>query len=123
MLPLCNANANVARIRPFILLISSRSSWLSATISISGKAMMRSVTFFIRDARPIIFFGIRLHIDSHCSSSMSCENSSFSSLLVTSTSFWAVLSSFFFSDWKVTPSPESFSGLPIGDGEAAEADV
>lgn len=61
----------VLRILPFIFCISSRSILLSAIISISGKFVISGVMFFSLVAVPVIVSGMRLHIDIHCSMSMS----------------------------------------------------
>ena len=112
--------------RPFISFTWSSNIWLSTNTSISGKVVIRGCMFFIREASPTIFCGIRLHIESHCSSRNSCVNCSFSSLFVSSASFFAATASLRCKLWKVMPSDESFKrGTPAGclSETAAEPDA
>ena len=122
MPPLCRALASVTRMRPFISFTWSSSIWLSTSTSMSGKLAMRGCMFFILEARPTIFCGMRLHIESHCSSRSSCVNCSFSSLFVTSASFFAATASLRCRLWKVMPSDDSLRrGPPAADFAAEEA--
>ena len=59
----------VFTILPLIVVIWSSCIWFSTTTSRLGKSRMVGFMFFIRVAMPLNFWGIRLHIDIHWSSS------------------------------------------------------